>query len=372
MKRYALLFWLKLKSVVRPWTIVVFILVAPLLLGVFSGYGNRMNRNIDVSIAVTDETMSEASTTFKDTLRGRGWQLIETDLATAETMLEMDDVGVTLRIGPHFDEFIRGEQNEADLHIRMNAHNLMQMTIRQSIMLYVETQRTYHQYVNNTIAIQARNGVDTTHSKQTFDELTAYYRDAEAAMPIQYVNRSDEPMRRTITVGDFSLQSLYMAVLAVIATTTLNKAEKRYIAVYGASFSDTILGYLVWLFFGAIQISVFTLAMQIISRDATVFYMLLPALTTYGLLLALATWLRHLEIDMRLYIGLFLSILLALFGGVFFPLPANILRNAAQWTPLGWFYAYQLQAATAPMWLIWTASTLSLLLAARSLGRQKQ
>lgn len=372
MKRYALLFWLKLKSVVRPWTIVTFILVAPLLLGLFSGYGNRMNRNTDVSIAVTDEAQSEASATFKNTLSARGWQLIETDLTTAETMLEMDDVGVMLRIGPQFDEFISGEQNEADLYINMNEHNLMQMTIRQSVMMYVETQRTYHQYVNNAMAIQARNGVDTTNTKQEFDELTSDYRESEAAMPIHYVNRSTEPLRRTITVGDFSLQSLYMAVLAVIATTTLSKPQKRLIAVYSASFTDTILGYLVWLFLGAIQISVFTLAMERISGDATVFRMLLPAVTAFGLLLALATWLRHLEVDMRLYFGLFISFLFALFGGVFFPLPAKILQNVAQWTPLGWFYAYQFGSAATPIWLMWFVSIAVLLFAARLLSRQKR
>ena len=53
-ERFLLLWWLKVKSLLRPAIFVSFILLAPILLGLIAGYGNRMNYSEEIQMCIRD------------------------------------------------------------------------------------------------------------------------------------------------------------------------------------------------------------------------------------------------------------------------------------------------------------------------------
>lgn len=371
-ERITLLWWLKVKSLMRPVIFVSFILLAPLLLGLIAGYGNRMNYSEETRVIVVDLDQSEASRLLISHLRERGWDVLEAAQEDAERMLQMGDAGISITLGDRFDRFVAGQEDDADIHFQMAEQSLLQVTVRQSLMLYAESQRTLGMLERNTREFYRRNDLPTENVETELAALIAYYREAEGAMPIEYINRPEENLRRTVVVGDFTLEVLYLAVLAVIAATTEQREKKRLRAIAHATTTDSLLGYAVWLVFGFLQIVLYTGAMALTMADKRMFSMLFPLFTYFALILALASFLKHLAPEIGLYLGLFTTFMLALIGGVFFPLPGVFLTRFAQFTPMGWIYARQLSLARLPDYSIWLISGLLLAYAVWTFNRPER
>ena len=370
-ERFLLLWWLKVKSLLRPAIFVSFILLAPILLGLIAGYGNRMNYSEEIRVILVDLDQSEASADLIDQLKLRGWEVVLKDREDAARMLEMGDAGVVITVGERFSRFVDGQEEEAGIDMVMAEQSLMQVTVRQSLMLYAESQRTLGMLERNIHEYYRRNGLPTDTIEAELETLITYYRAEEGAMPIEYVNRPVQPPRRTVVVGDFTLEVLYLAVLAVIAATSQQRKAIRLLSIPYATTVDILLGFAVWLVFGFLQIVLYIGAMYLTSGDQAIFSMLFPVFTYFALVLSIASALRHLEREIGLYLGLFSTFILAVIGGVFFPLPGVFLTRVAQFTPLGWIYAKQLQLALLPTWSIWLLTSLILVIVTRSLNRPK-
>lgn len=369
MKRLLLLLWLHLRSLARPGIIIVFVLLAPLLLGLVAGYGNKMNYSTEVRVAIVDLDESEESARLQTDLAARGWQLHAVDGAAAGDLLAMGSVGAVMRIGPQYDAFVQGRAASADIHFEQTDQSLMQVTIRQSVLLYAESRRTETEMRQNIRAARARAGDSVESLDADMSALIEHYRKNEGAMPIHYENRAAGPLRRTLAVADFSLEAFYLAVLAVLAVTSQKPLRTRLLSIPGAAPLSVVLSYLVWLVLGLIQIVLFTAAMAWAMNDATLLQMISPLVAAYALILALAGWLHHLATDIALYLGLFLAFLLSLVGGVFFPLPGPMLTEVARYTPLGWIYAYQSGLADLPVWSVWLSAAAMLAVVAFSFSR---
>lgn len=369
MKRLLMLLWLHVKSLTHPLTLIVFVILAPLTLGLVSGYGNKMNYDTDVQVAVVDRSQSPESADLIDAMDARGWRLHIVSDDDADRLLKMGDVASVMRIGEAFSAFINGNATEADIELNQTEHSLLQSSIRQSVMLFAESRRSVSLIEQNVRQYHQRQNLPSDHISDEMARLIEHYRANEAALPIHYVNRPDRPLRKTIVVGDFSLEVLYLTVLAVIGATAEKNGRKRLLSLPHGLTVHLVTGYVAWLLPGLIQIVLFTAAMAFAMSQAALFFMVFPLFTYFALMLALAFWLKHLNPEIGLYLGLLFSFVLALLGGVFFPLPGQLLMNVAQYTPAGWIYAYQLGLAALPVWSIWLAAAISLTGALFTLSR---
>ena len=373
-KRYVLLFWLTLKSVMKPSSLLIFIVRAPASLGLIAGLGNRANLTTEVRVAIVDELADEDSADMIDYFRANHWDVLLADHETAEKWLSHGAINAIIKIKPELRDFLAGDKTKRYVEVEQPPSSLIQLSLMMTITSYADAEQLIREFEDELSNLAARKGQDKDLIREQYQARMSEYKGGLVQDPVIFENRLAQT-RKTVLVGDYSLLLLYLAVAAVSQTALLKRPVRRLLAVPGAFFADFSVIYLVNFLLGFMEVLVYSLSLS--GPAGTPWAAAnLPGLVVYLLeLQALAFWLLLMPEDTRLFCGLFLTFLLALIGGVLFPLPGNAMLKYAQFTPLGWAMAALSGLGTdlPPLHVAALALLLTLLaaLAVREQGRKK-
>jgi hypothetical protein len=371
---YGLLFALTFRANFRLASVIVLLLIVPIVLGLTAGEGNRLNYSNELVLAVADEDDTEESRELIDSLVTRGWVLHPMTVEEAEPVVERGDAAGLLRIGAGFSDYINGGDKDTAVTFETSEDSLIQSTVRQTLVLRIETMRSNRLLKLRSAAehLDIAGEIQPGHESR-FDADVELYARTQAALPLTYVGRTTERVRHTIVVSDLSLLVLYLTALAVILWVKMKQPaiESRLKSIPGAKRANFILTYAAYLLAGALVIFVFLVTMRLSMGDSVSVLEFLRIVTFYGLLLVMTSYLRYLDAEIGLYLGLMAVFLLALGGGAIIPLPSRIFTNIAQYTPHGWIYGVSIGYPVIPAFWLWIL-TIFLLFLAETRPRQKR
>lgn len=337
-KRYALLFWLTLKSFMRPSYFLIFLVLAPASLGFIAGLGNRANLSCELRVAIVDQLEDEDSAALIEYFQANHWDILLADRETAQQWLRHGEVKAVVTIKPELKAYLEGKSREPFVEVEMEEASLMQLSLMMTVAAFGDSEQLIREFENELASLAAKAGQDPEIMRAKYQERMAQYENGLAEDPIVFDNRTDQP-RRSILVGDYSLLLLYLAVAAVSQISLWERPIRRLLAIPGAWTRDFLLTYAVNLLMGLSQVLVYSLMMTWAAGRPFLASSLLTLLVYLVSVQTLAFWLLLLPKDTRLFIGLLLAFLLALPGGVLFPLPGPTMLNFGQYTPMGWAMA---------------------------------
>ncbi|MDD7401118.1 MAG: hypothetical protein SPK23_02940 [Eubacteriales bacterium] len=373
-QRYGLLLWLTLKSYMKPAYFLIFILLAPASLGLIAGLGNRANLTNDVHVAIVDQLEDADSAAMIDYFRDNHWDVLLTDHASAQQWLKYGEIDAIITIKPELKDYLAGNNRVRYVEVEQEQSSLMQLSLMMTITAYGDSEQLVREFADELADLAGKQGQDPVAIRAQYYERMAEYENGLAQDPVAFENRIDQP-RQTVLVGDYSLLLLYLAVAAVSQTSLLERPIRRLLAVPGAFRADFTAIYVVHYVSGFLQILVYSLAMAGASGRPIMPASLLTLAVYLLCVMTLAFWLLLMPKDTRLFCGLFLVFLLALFGGILFPLPGNTMVKFGQYTPLGWAMAalsgLETDLPHSLIALICLVLTLTGLLAVREQGRKQ-
>lgn len=373
-RRYALLFWLTLKSVIKPSNLLIFILLAPASLGIIAGLGNRANMSSEVRVAIVDELSDEDSADMIEYFRANRWDVLLADHETARQWLSHGEVNAIITIKPELRDYLAGDKRKRYVEVEQAPSSLIQLGLMMTITSYADGEQLVREFEDELSDLALRNGQDQNSIREQYQKRMAEYINGLAKNPVDFDNRITQP-RQTVLVGDFSLLLLYLAVAAVSQIALLERPVRRLLAVPGAFGIDFSAIYLVNVLLGFMEALVYSLAMSAAAGIPWAAAHLLCLFIYLLELQALAFCFLLMPRDTRLFCGLFLTFLLALIGGVLFPLPGNAMLKYSQFTPLGWAMAVLsgLEVDLSPLLVAALSLLLTCLavLAVREQGRRK-
>ncbi len=373
-QRYGLLLWLTLKSYMKPAYFLIFILLAPASLGLIAGLGNRANLTRDVRVAIVDQLEDADSAAMIDYFRDNHWDVLLTDHASAQQWLKYGEIDAIITIKPELKDYLAGNNRVRYVEVEQEQSSLMQLSLMMTITAYGDSEQLVREFADELADLAVKQGQDPEAIRAQYYDRMAEYENGLAQDPVAFENRIDQP-RQTVLVGDYSLLLLYLAVAAVSQTSLLERPIRRLLAVPGAFWADFTAIYVVHYLSGFLQILVYSLAMAGASGRPIMPASLLTLAVYLLCVMTLAFWLLLMPKDTRLFCGLFLIFLLALFGGILFPLPGNTMIKFGQFTPLGWAMAalsgLETDLPHSLIALICLVLTLTGLLAVREQGRRQ-
>lgn len=364
MSRLLRLLRLKLLDLLGRPSLWLLMLVLPVCFGLVAGAANEINRRPDIALAVTDHDDSAASRQLLASLADHGWDIRPADDAAAEILLLRQKVEGVVTIDAGFDAGL-ADIKEPHVHYTQVTGSLVTTVVREAIaaaILPIYSRRVLYSQLAD-LYTQSGQAVPADLQDRFSAELERSLQ-AESKVTIEYFGSLVITPTLTFVVSDYSLEVFFLSIYAVMGSLALagQALRQRLGTTRDGLLLDYAISLLALLILGLLQISVYTLAMQLMMPTALrladlgwlavfLFFML-----GFGQLLAM------INESIRLFLSLLILLLLAVAGGCFFQLSSLLLSYIGQYTPHGWVLSRMRGYAALPaFWVILLALVLMVL-----------
>jgi predicted Fe-Mo cluster-binding NifX family protein len=310
----------------------------PVLLGLIAGAANAANLRPDVALAVVDLDQSGESQALTERLRQHGWAVSSQTEREAARLLYQQQVDGVITIEAGFAASMDALQ-PAGLRYVAAEGSLITSLVREAVAAAVlpEYSRRYMLSRIRTHYGKAGKPVPDDIDEQ-FRELIAAYAAGEARLKITYIGSSQPAPALTYVVTDYSMEIFFLSIYAILGVSTLSRSDlrRRLAAARHGILADYAASVAALLLVGMGQILLFTLAMRLLMQTPLRLQELSLITVYLVLMLGSGQLLSLIGQNLRLYLSLFVLLLMAIAGGCFFQLSEKLLSQIGQYTPHGW------------------------------------